>query len=250
MILVLAGTADGRLVIHELNKRGFRVIAAAVSNYGKSLISNGECVEVVQGALNEEELFQLIREKGIKTVVDATHPFARKVSVMSMEVCESLGIRYIRYEREKTGPDESKNVIIVPDFYEGAKKACEFRGNVFLTIGVKNLEPFTKIIPAELLVARVLPLVSSINKCVELGLGPGNIIAMEGPFSRVLNKELFKKYRAKVVVTKDSGETGGTKEKLLAAQDLKIPVIMVTRPEVEYPLVVSSVQNLLEVMER
>lgn len=249
MILVLAGTADGRSIINKLNKCGLQVLATAVSCYGKSLISRYDGVEVVQGALLSEELFSLIRDKDIKTVIDATHPFALRVSLMAMEVCRSAGVLYIRYERAKTRANGSGNIIRVPDFSEAALRAGEY-GNVFLTIGVKNLEPFVERIPVDRLVARVLPFSGSINKCAGLGLSPGNVIAMEGPFSRELNRELFKKYKAGVVVTKDSGETGGTKEKLLAAQDLKIPVIMVTRPRIEYPLVVHNIKSLMEELGR
>lgn len=250
MIMVLAGTADGRSIIRKLNRCGLKVLATAVSGYGSNLISREDGVEVLQGALESEELLAIIRGKDIETVIDATHPFAQRVSQMAMEVCRSAGVRYIRYERSETRTAESGNIIKVSDFCEAAKKAAEYPGNVFLTIGVKNLEPFVKVLPVDRLVARVLPLAGSINKCMELGISPGNVIAMEGPFSRELNAELFKKYNAGVVVTKDSGDTGGTNEKILAALDLRLPVIMVTRPSIEYPLVVHSLMGLIEVVGR
>ena len=42
----------------------------------------------------------------------------------------------------------------------------------------------------------------------------------------------MKEYAVEVVVTKESGETGGTHSKIAAAIELNIPIIIVQRPKI------------------
>ncbi|MBT9139692.1 MAG: Cobalt-precorrin-6A reductase [Dehalococcoidia bacterium] len=250
MILVLAGTTEARSVIDPLQQRGYKVIAATFSKYGKALLNKKDNLTVRDGGLDQDSLVELTQEMGIKAVVDATHPFAVKVSSMAMTVCSRMELCYIRYERGTTRLTEGQRVIIVGTFTDAAQKANGYKGCVFLTVGVNHLETFCRVIPPERIVARVLPQITSLEKCLALGIAPANVLAMQGPFSQELNRELFRQYSAGVVVTKDSGETGGVEEKLAAAAELDIPVIMVQRPRPEYPVVVGDIEGLLGELER
>ena len=69
---------------------------------------------------------------------------------------------------------------------------------------------------------------------------------MQGSFSRDLNRALFESFGADVIVTKDSGKIGGVDSKIEAAQDLKIPVVMIDRPRIDYP---NLTQNFDEVLK-
>ena len=80
---------------------------------------------------------------------------------------------------------------------------------------------------------RVLPLTQSILSCEEAGVPHRNIIAIQGPFSEELNKAVINEFEINVMITKDSGATGGFPEKIHAARDCGIPVIVITRPEEE-----------------
>jgi precorrin-6A/cobalt-precorrin-6A reductase len=82
-------------------------------------------------------------------------------------------------------------------------------------------------------VARILPTTFSIEKCQEAGIPPQNIVAMQGTYSKEFNQALMKEYDIKVVVTKESGKSGGTPSKLQAALELGIHIVMVMRPEVD-----------------
>jgi precorrin-6A/cobalt-precorrin-6A reductase len=98
MILVLAGTKDGREIAERLKLKGFEVIASTVTDYGASLFSEG--IKVHKGALDELSLIDFIYKNYIDVVVDATHPFAKDVSINAINACNKTGIKYIRYERE------------------------------------------------------------------------------------------------------------------------------------------------------
>ena len=75
------------------------------------------------------------------------------------------------------------------------------------------------------------PLIPSKN-ALNLGLKQENIIAMQGTFSKNFNKALMEEYGISVIITKESGKTGGTQSKIEAALDLGIETVVVIRPEV------------------
>ncbi|MBC7324564.1 MAG: precorrin-6A/cobalt-precorrin-6A reductase, partial [Moorella sp. (in: Bacteria)] len=52
----------------------------------------------------------------------------------------------------------------------------------------------------------------------------------QGPCSYELNRALYRQFNVDVVVTKDSGTTGGVMAKVQAALDLGLVVIVIRRP--------------------
>ena len=242
-ILVLAGTADGRHIAEELHSRGFSVYATTVTEYGSKLFAEG--LRVLVGALSLDELKGLLVEKEIEAIVDATHPFARDISLIAMQACEAMGLKYIRYERAKDPGSVGGYVVRAKDYDRAEKVLSEF-DNIFLTIGSKNLDKFVHFLHrGKKLVARVLPDSTVIQRCEELGFGPDSIIAMKGPFSTDMNKMMFKEWGAKIVVTKDSGPAGGVIEKIEAAKDLRIPVILLERPDLNYHNIARNMRDIL-----
>ena len=73
---------------------------------------------------------------------------------------------------------------------------------------------------------------------------------MQGPFSVALNVELFRHAKAEVIVTKDGGQIGGTDTKLLAAEILNLPVVMIRRPKIFYPNLAATFDDVLKFIEQ
>ena len=207
------------------------------------------------GRRNQEELVSLLRQKGITLLIDATHPFAQEASRNARAAASITGIPYIRFERPAT--DFSTDFMMaggasiihpVADYDEAATKAVALGDVIFLAIGSKNLARFRQAVRQTVaeaavrrqkrLIARVLPDPTVMKICLDLGFRPADIVAMQGPFSRELNRALLEHFHAEVLVTKESGPTGGTPEKIQAAQDLGIPVVLIQRPQLDYGLVV------------
>ena len=69
---------------------------------------------------------------------------------------------------------------------------------------------------------------------------------MQGPFSKEMNIEIIKKYDIDMLVTKDSGKVGGTIEKLEAAKEMGIPVIIISRPQNKEESFFESAQELID----
>ncbi|MCL4516050.1 MAG: precorrin-6A reductase [Firmicutes bacterium] len=244
MILLLAGTGDGRLLLAGLKKDGYQVIAAAATPYGGELLEM--TARTIARPLDKDDLLALIKSEGITALVDATHPFARRASENAISACRETGVSYLRFEREKVRIPDHPLIHRCRDFPEAARKAAAFGEVLFLTTGSKTLELFLAEArkTGKRVVARVLPDPEVMARCFALGLRPPDIIAMQGPFSYQLNKALLAEYQATVLVTKESGSAGGTDTKVKAALALGIPVVLIQRPEVEYGLVVHDYQGL------
>ena len=73
---------------------------------------------------------------------------------------------------------------------------------------------------------------------------------MQGPFSKGFNQELWKNWRIDCVVTKESGEAGGFLAKAEAAFLLGIPLIVVERPPVDYPIVAHDVGTIVHQLQK
>ena len=85
-----------------------------------------------------------------------------------------------------------------------------------------------------------------VKKCEDVGVLPKNIIAMQGPFSKNMNKAMIEQYDIKYLVTKQAGDTGGEREKIEAADEMGIDVVFLTRPKVEYPSCYSDIYKLFK----
>ncbi|WP_418790319.1 precorrin-6A reductase [Phosphitispora sp. TUW77] len=249
MILVLGGTLEGREIAGALADEGFKVLVTVVSGYGAELIPQDLSVEVLVCQLDSLDLEQLVDEKKIKYIVDATHPYARVITDTAWKVAQKRNVPYIRFERPPVTEEIKGDLVFRALGYEEAAGLAVCKGStVFLTIGSRNLEPFVRAGKenCKRIVARVLPDAGVLQQCAALQMPPGDIIAVQGPFSLEMNQAMFLEYGAEVLVTKDSGRTGGTDTKIAAALGLKIPVIIVNRPDYGGVPVVDRIETILE----
>ena len=231
MILVLAGTSEGRQAAIDLEKEGLKVMAATATTYGGELLQKDFQGEISTRPLDLEAMMELINLKGVIKVIDATHPFAEEVSKNAREACRLAGIEYERLEREGSDIKTGGGVLFARDTEEAVQLASGYKGNIFLTVGSSKLEYYTRSLDPDRLIVRILPVKASLEKCLDLGIPPKNIIAMQGPFDEEINKLLFRRYQAVLIITKDSGPAGGVAEKITAARALNIPVILISRPQ-------------------
>lgn len=247
MIFVAAGTQDGRELAGFLLEKGQRVTASVVSRYGEELLSRYPGICINDRPLDEAALADYCRAHGIAVFVDASHPYAANISENAMNACRACGIPYIRYERQSV-PLAYTKAHYVADYEEAAKVAASLGKHVFLTTGSHNLKAFTEAPALQdcVLTARVLPDPKVVEECTALGLRPSQIVALQGPFSEVLNEELYKKYEADVVVTKNGGTVGGADTKFAAAMKLGLPLVIVERPRIAYD---NMAQTFAEVLE-
>ena len=251
MILVLAGTQDGREIAAGLREAGYEVIASVVSEYGRELVAQSG-VPVQAAAMDEHELQQFVVRSGIRLMIDATHPYAVNVSRNARQVAANLHIPCLRYERPDSALPIYAKLVLAPDMQRAAEMAVGLGKTVFLTTGSHSLPLFRAAAAGRdcRLIARVLPQPEVIADCIANGFSPADIIAAQGPFSQELNRELFRAYGADVMVTKNSGAIGGTDAKIAAAIELGLIIVVVQRPAALQQQVFDSLPALLEYLKR
>lgn len=251
MILFLAGTSDARELAIEIQKAGFPVLATVVTDSAaKSLQEAGLSTQV--GRLTAADITSLIQEKGFQAVVDASHPFAEEASKNALQGAQDAKVPYIRFERESQRFQDEK-IMMVNDYEEAAKLAAVKRGVIMLTTGSKTLQIFAKeLIGLEntRVIARMLPRIDNLEKCAELGVEQKNIIAIQGPFSKELNKALYRQYGVTLMITKESGKVGSVDEKLEAALECGIETIMIARPKVIYQNMYSTFEDVMDALNK
>lgn len=241
MILVLAGTLEGRQTASLLQNSGFAVTASAVTDYGADLLRKQGVQQVLSGALDEPSLENYLRQ-GFELLVDATHPFAAQASQTAMNAAKNVGIAYLRLERIAGELPKHPLVYGERDLGHSIERTLSLGKLIFSTLGSRNLPVLQEAASAKgaRVIARVLPDAAVVAECLKLGLSPAQIIALQGPCSQELNVAMYRQYGADVVLTKDSGDTGGLQEKVAAALEVGIPIVVWQRPQLSYPQVVHT----------
>ncbi|MDY5113296.1 MAG: precorrin-6A/cobalt-precorrin-6A reductase [Bilifractor sp.] len=270
-VFLFAGTTEGRVLADRLKEIGERngrrrlqICCFTATEYGKSLISPGENLDVHSGRLTEVDMVREIRENTTEdaVIIDATHPYAAAVTENIRRACAEAGREYIRVLRGTTMEEEPPDGLapadraaedagravgeqMAPDSYyelpdgnivvgsteEAAAWLAGTEGNVLLTTGSKELRVFTSVPDyRERLFARVLSLPSVVASCADLGFQGRNLICMQGPFSEEMNIALLHQTKAKYLVTKDTGREGGFPEKESAAKACGCRMIIIRRP--------------------
>jgi precorrin-6A/cobalt-precorrin-6A reductase len=230
-ILLLSGTGEGPPLARALLAAGLQVRATvtraeAKDNLFGSLLNT---IDVEVGGFTEQSLEEFLDRGGADLVLDATHPFAVRITRLAQSVCERMAMPYVRFERPDWTPPDG---AYFADSYAAAAAVLPSLGSrVMLTIGAKQLKHFTPLHGRLTMYARILPSPLSLRQALESGFAEENLLRLRPPFSTEQNRELFRQYNVDVLVTKASGREGGVVEKVTAARDLAMKVLMIRRPE-------------------
>ncbi|WP_018353430.1 cobalt-precorrin-6A reductase [Longispora albida] len=217
-VLILGGTGEARALAAACPYPVVTSLAGRVRD--PALPSAGEVR--VGGFGGPEGLAGWLREAGIGAVVDATHPFAERISANAVTACATAGVPLLVLRRPgwTAGPDD--NWHRVPSVADAAAALPSIGERVFLTTGRQGLATFA---PLDLwfLVRTVDPPEGPVPGRMELLLD-------RGPYLVAGELALMRRHAIDVLVTKDSGG-GMTTAKLTAARELGLPVVMVDRPQ-------------------
>jgi len=213
-ICIFGGTTEGRLFAEFLSNNNIKADLFIATEYGQQFVKNIEHINVYQKRLDEKEMTNLFLKKKYDYVIDATHPFAKIVSENIIKSTHVSGTKYIRIIRSSY---ENKNCTYFDTFKDCVDYLNSKEGNILLSTGSKNLDKFATVKNYyERIYVRILPMESSLKRCIDLGFLNKNIICMQGPFSEELNIAMLNSTNAKCMVTKESSSSGGFDEKVQA----------------------------------
>lgn len=229
-ILIFAGTTEGRKIAEYLRGHAPEVYVCTATEYGKELVEDGENIHVLAGRLDVAGMGELAQGCQAELVIDATHPFAMEVSKNIRAMCEKADIPCVRVLRE--GSAGGENAVWVKNIKEAAAYLADKKGNILITTGSKELDPYTRIPDyRRRCFLRVLCTKEAVEHAVSKGFEGKHLIAMQGPFSEGMNEQLLVHVKARYLVTKDSGKIGGFQEKMEAARKAGAVPVVIGRPQ-------------------
>ncbi|MQA97462.1 MAG: cobalt-precorrin-6A reductase [Streptosporangiales bacterium] len=216
---MLGGTAEARALAAELTERGVPVVSSLAGRVATPRLPAGEVR--LGGFGGPDGLAAWLTEAKIGALVDATHPFAAKMTASAVEAAERTGTPLLTLRRPgwREGPEDDWRRV--PSL-EAAAALLAAPMRVFLTTGRRSLPVFTGLPGVWLLARSVDPPESPVPDHV-------HVLLARGPYTVEGELALIREHRLDMLVTKDSGGTMTT-PKLDAARRSGLPVIMVDRP--------------------
>ncbi|AKE41202.1 precorrin-6A reductase [Corynebacterium kutscheri] len=218
--LILGGTGEARKVAALLIERGWQVTSSLAGRVANPKLPVGEVR--IGGFGGAAGLATWLRTNNVDLVIDATHPFAERISLSASEATRATGIPLIALHRPTWEKNPQDRWVEVADMTEAARLVAQRFHHIFLTIGRQQLASFAAD-PHNLYVIRTV-------EPPEVALPPRHrLIQSRGPFDVAAEKKLMRDNQIDAVVTKNSGGALTT-AKLIAARELGITVVMVQRP--------------------
>lgn len=235
MIGFILGTSEGREILKMVNKYTDEVVVSTATSYGGKLLKDFKLKHLNTKPLDKDGLIDLIKEFDIKVLVDASHPYATEVSKNAMQSAKDTGIDYIRFERQGVlSSSDYKNIIRVKGYDDLKEVLKDIDGNILNTTGSRNIKNILNLNSKNRIIHRILPSSKILEEVLNLGVDVQDIVAIKGPISYELNIGFIDQYNAKAIITKDSGNAGGTLEKLQSAIDKNIKLIVIEKPKMDY----------------
>jgi precorrin-6A/cobalt-precorrin-6A reductase len=219
MILILGGTAEARELAAALDATGVPVTSSLAGRVARPRLPAGEVR--IGGFGGPDALARWISERGVRAVVDATHPFAERISVSAAQAARQARVELLRLERPGWHERPGDRWTWV-DALDAAAAAIPSGARVLLTSGRQGLGAFADVDHAWFLIRCVDP--------PEAALPPRHELLLDrGPYTLAGERALIEAHAIDLVVTKDSGGAH-TAAKLDVARERGLPVIVVRRP--------------------
>lgn len=218
-ILILGGTAEARELATELHGQGREVITSLAGRVARPRLPVGDVR--IGGFGGTEALAAWLRSEEITAVVDATHPFAERISASAARASEQAGVPLLRLERPGWTERPGDRWHWVDGLDQAAARVPELGSRVLLTTGRQGLSAFAGVSDAWFLIRCVDPPDDPLPPHCEALLD-------RGPYTLDGELALIDDHGIDVVVTKNSGGNH-TRAKLDAARARELAVIVVRR---------------------
>ncbi|MEX3628849.1 MAG: cobalt-precorrin-6A reductase [Burkholderia sp.] len=214
-VLLLGGTGEAL----ELARTLAATDVYSLAGLGK-VPEDLACTVRVGGFGGAEGLAAWLREAGIDLVVDATHPYAARISANAAEACRTTGMPLWALRRAAWQPREGDDWRMVRD-WDGVTTALAPYRRPFFTLGREPLAHLDEIPAHQHWVIRCLD--------AHPGNARARVIAARGPFALEDERALFALLGVDVLVSKMSGGAA-TEAKLEVARERCLPVVIIERP--------------------
>ncbi|QDY79690.1 cobalt-precorrin-6A reductase [Streptomyces qinzhouensis] len=222
-VLILGGTTEARRLAESLaagRPPGLRVTNSLAGRVAAPRLPPGEIR--IGGFGGADGLADWLRTHAVDAVVDATHPFAGTISFNAARAAAGARVPLLALRRPGWEPADGDDWHEAGSLDEAAELLPALGSRIFLTTGRTGLAAFTGLDGLWFLVRSVDP---------PEGPRPSQttVLLDRGPFTLDGERDVLRRHRIDVVVTKDSGGAA-TAPKLTAAREAGLPVVVVRRP--------------------
>ncbi|NMM85649.1 cobalt-precorrin-6A reductase [Rhodococcus sp. SRB_17] len=220
-MLVLGGTGEGREVAARLaDSSDLDVVTSLAGRVRDPRWPEGEVR--VGGFGGAEGLAEWLHENSIQAVLDATHPFAARITANAHQAAAACSIPFAICRRPPWPQRDGDTWLPARDLDHAAELVPTLGRRPFLTIGRQGVSAFAGVHGVDFLIRSIDPPSGEMPES-------STLILARGPFDVESEVALMRRHDIDVVVTKSSGGDQ-TYAKIVAARALKLPVVMVSRP--------------------
>ncbi|MFC7486940.1 cobalt-precorrin-6A reductase [Knoellia sp. CPCC 206453] len=237
-VLLLGGTAEARALAAALAEAGVDVVSSLAGRVSKPRMPVGAVR--VGGFGGVDGLAAALVEGGYTHLVDATHPFAVRMTANAGAASAVARVPCLRLARPGWSEQPDAGAWHWVDDYDAGRALAEQLGaeRPFITTGRQTLEHYASWTDRDVLLRVVEPLDEDPPE-------RWTVLLDRGPFDVADERALMSQHQVDALLTKDSGGTY-TAGKLAAAAELGVTVIIVRRPQV--PAGVTAVSSIDEVL--
>jgi precorrin-6A/cobalt-precorrin-6A reductase len=220
-LLVLGGTGEARRLVARLASIPGLRLTLSLAGRTRDPVSP-HCEVRTGGFGGAEGLVRWLRDEKVAILADATHPFARTISVSARSAAAATGVPLVSLGRPPWEAGRGDRWIRVADMAAAATALGDAPRRVFLAVGRQEVAAFRAAPQHHYLVRSIEPV-----PVADLPPRAATILA-RGPFAEVDERRLLGAHRIEVVVAKNSGGEA-TRGKIAAARALRLPVVMLDR---------------------
>lgn len=233
-VLILGGTTEAsalaQLIAGDGRFEGILSLAGRTSTPRPQPITMR-----IGGFGGADGLADFLGEQKIEAVIDATHPYAPRISANAVVACARTGVALASLVRPAWKPERGDAWQTAPTAVAAALAIGKTPRRVFLSLGRQELHFFAAIAQHHYIARLIEP---------PRGARPHNLVLLHqrGPFDFDAELRLLKDRKIDVIVSRNSGGSA-TYPKIEAARALGLPVIMIARPAKPVGHVVTSAEE-------
>jgi precorrin-6A/cobalt-precorrin-6A reductase len=236
-LLVLGGTTEASALAVRLAARGD---AAVLSYAGRVATPKAQPLPVrVGGFGGVDGLAAYLRAHRVTHVVDATHPFAARISANAVAACAAVGVPIVALTRPAWQAVAGDRWTHVADIDAAVAALAGPARRVMLALGRMHVEAFL----AQPQHHYLLRFVDTPD--APPALPRHDLVVDRGPFTAEGDRRLMVAHGVDLVVCKNAGGSGA-EAKLIAARALGLPVLLIDRPVLPLRTEYSRVEEVLD----
>ncbi|WP_109831184.1 precorrin-6A/cobalt-precorrin-6A reductase [Reichenbachiella versicolor] len=244
MILLFGGTTEGKQAIKVLTALRCSFVYST-----KTKVSVSEDINYRYGALDQQSMTDLIQEQNIRLIVNCAHPFASRLHDTIHAVASRLNIDVIRMERIYPTRTIHPLVHYIDNYTKALSKLAQFNQPTLLALtGVQSISKLKAYWKKTRCYFRILDREESKLLAASNDF-PFEQLILGLPNGALVNEiNTIRQHNIGIILTKESGESGGLSTKIEAAIACNVPILIISKPLLPTSFILAKSTNELHLL--